>query len=107
MRIKIYQIDFNKEGAREFYQSIYFRRPSDKKFVFKCPNEKEFKKFYHQVYEYKLENMTVEEALEEVLRTFNFNRPYDFNGRKVSVSDVVSVDGKKYCCSNIEWIAMT
>lgn len=43
------------------------------------------------------------EILEELFEEFNMNRPSDFDGHSMSVSDVVTVDGIAYFCDSIGW----
>lgn len=47
---------------------------------------------YELVYSYEDENPD----LEEIFFKFNMERPEDFTGHSLSVSDVVEVNGKKY-----------
>lgn len=34
---------------------------------------------------------------------FNMNRPEDFTGHSLSVSDIVEIDGYKYYCDDVGW----
>ena len=38
---------------------------------------------------------------EKLYEMFNINRPADFTGHSMSVSDVVVLDGKAYYCNNV------
>ena len=50
---------------------------------------------YEVVYEGELDYPEMPDALEELFDIFNIRRPNDFEGRSMSVSDIVEVDGKK------------
>ena len=43
------------------------------------------------------------DALEELFKIFNIKRAKDFEGRSMSISDIVEVDGKNYYCDDIGW----
>lgn len=56
---------------------------------------------YNTVYEcVRSDDYTNEDAFEE----FNINHPSDFRSHSLSVSDMVSIDGKKYFCDSVGWI---
>ena len=45
-------------------------------------------------------------ALEELFEIFNVEsvrRPKDFEGRGMTISDVVEIDGKNYYCDFVGW----
>lgn len=49
----------------------------------------------------KQEGVTVYGVLEHIYHKFNVERPKDFNGHSLSVSDVVGLDGEYYFCDSI------
>lgn len=61
--------------------------------------------FYTKVYEGEVEDVTEERKknlLERLYREFNINRPQDFTGHSMSVSDVVVLDEfDPYYCDSI------
>lgn len=58
---------------------------------------------YEVVYEGELECSEISDALEELFEIFNVRRPEDFEGRSLSVSDIVEVDGENYYCDAVGW----
>ena len=60
-------------------------------------------KDYEVVYEGELDYLEMPDALEELFKIFNIKRPKDFEGRSMSISDIVEVDGKNYYCDDIGW----
>lgn len=46
---------------------------------------------------------TDEDVLEDLFIAFNENKPMHFKGRSLSVSDVVSLDGRAYYCESFGW----
>lgn len=46
---------------------------------------------------------TDEDALEDLFVAFNENKYVSFKGRSLSVSDVVSLDGRLYYCESFGW----
>ena len=58
---------------------------------------------YVPVWRGEIESETVHEALEKLFVIFNINRPKEFCGRSMSVSDVVMLDGKCYYCDSWGW----
>ena len=42
--------------------------------------------------------------LEDLFYKFNMERPEDFRGHSLSVSDVVSLEGKLYYCDSCGWV---
>ena len=62
---------------------------------------------YEKTYEGKLEDELVindeEVALELIFKMFNLNRPKDFKGHSLSVSDIVCLNGKKFYCDSWSW----
>lgn len=51
---------------------------------------------YKLIYSGEVEEDGTHEALEKVFRIFNINIPADFNGRSVSVGDVIKINGRYY-----------
>ena len=60
-------------------------------------------KDYEVTYEGELDYPEMPDALEELFKIFNIKRPKDFEGRSMSISDIVEVDGKNYYCDDIGW----
>ncbi len=59
---------------------------------------------YKEVYSGSLlKNKYDENNLEELFNIFNLDRPDDFTGHSLSVSDIVELDGKKYYCDSFSW----
>ena len=63
-------------------------------------------KDYEVVYEGELDYLEMPDALEERFKIFNIKRPKDFEGRSMSISDIVEVDGKNYYCDDIGWVEL-
>ena len=49
----------------------------------------------------------IENTLEELFEVFNVERPADFKGHSLSVSDIVELDGHYYYCDNVGWTDIT
>jgi hypothetical protein len=90
----------------EFCRQFAFRSFDDVK------SSRELKKeHYEKVYEGKYElsdcmekENSVISLLEDLFCMFNENRPSDFTGRSMSLSDIVVIDGKKqFYCDRIGW----
>lgn len=80
MRIKIYQIDLNKDDksvAFESYERLKDIQGSDK--------------INAAIYNYVYSGEVDAQNLEDVYRIFNIDRPENYVGRSLSVSDVVEV----------------
>ncbi len=61
---------------------------------------------YKRVYEGKIkntENKSKEGVLEDLYYIFNMKHPSDYRARSLSVSDVVTLDGKSFYCDDIGW----
>ena len=58
---------------------------------------------YVPVWRGVVESETVNGALEELFVIFNSNRPEQYCGRSLSVSDVVQLDDKNYYCDSFGW----
>ena len=61
---------------------------------------------YEVVYEGELDYLEMPDALEELFKIFNIKRPKDFEGRSMSISDIVEVDGKNYYCDGVGWVEL-
>lgn len=59
---------------------------------------------YEKVYEGNIDGKDDFHALEGLYKIFNCNRPKDFKGHSLSVSDVVELDGKYYYCDSFGWL---
>lgn len=57
---------------------------------------------YDKVYEFEMQSSS-EWRLDDLFEIFNTNRPSDFHGHSMSVSDVVEVDGVFWYCDDIGW----
>jgi hypothetical protein len=64
-------------------------------------------KDYTLTYEGEIEVEDVNKTLEDLFTKFNINRPADFKGHSLSVSDIVELDGKYYYCDNVGWTEIT
>ena len=58
---------------------------------------------YEVVYDGELDCPEMPNALEELFEIFNNKRPKDFEGRSMSISDIVEIDGKNYYCDFVGW----
>lgn len=86
--IKIYQIDMEKDT-----NGLMFRKWDYAKIMFDF-----------SIYEKKWEGKIKKEYnLEDVFEMFNLNRPQDFRGHSLSVSDIVYMDGKYFYCDSFGW----
>ena len=98
--IKIYQI--NNE-----------RDINDVKFLSTCLLESFNKEFDFSIYDEVWCGETDSGDLEEIYEEFNFNRPADFKGHSLSVSDIVQImdsDEKSngyYFCDSMGWVKLT
>ena len=89
MKYEIYQV---KEEQERFYAFVGFD------YVIKNFG-KVRRSCYDKVYEGEEENIT----LDDIFRKFNIERPIDFKGHSLSVSDVVIADGKAFYCDDFGW----
>ena len=93
MNYKIYQVDPNNcDYAFEWWSW------AEDRFNF---NDYELK------YEGEIEVDDVNKTLEDLFRIFNVERPSDFRGHSLSISDIVEIDGKYYYCDDIGWKDIT
>lgn len=102
-RVKIYQINFNKEGADEFYQIML-----NAKFIDESLKDSflknEFKQYYYQVYEFKLEQfgslaltgIFVNDTLSMIVQMIDQGTPANYHGRKISPTDIVQIGSDYY-----------
>ena len=59
---------------------------------------------YEKVYEGEIDmELEENEYLELLFRIFNVNRPSDFKGHSLSVSDIVVLNGEKFYCDSFGW----
>lgn len=96
-RFQLYQL---KDG--EEYHGIRFESLDQNKLHSNQLNKED----YVLVYEGDLSiysGDTVEEKLERLYQEFNVNKPVDFMGRSMSVSDVVVIDENAYYCDPIRF----
>lgn len=56
---------------------------------------------YDLVYSGTTENDS--SVLGELFERFNINRPHDFRGRSMSVSDIVEIDERYFYCDSYGW----
>lgn len=97
MTIKIYQATGNTDFDPSFMHFSIVRKA--------IPDLKEkLKEYYKEVYRYEKADSTNEMALlEKIYTKFNIDRPEDFKGHSLSVSDIVDLDGKLYYCDAYSW----
>ena len=58
--------------------------------------------WYDLVYEFDGEGF----ELDDIFEKFNIDRPDDFKGHSMSVSDVVGIDGRYYYCDSWTWVPL-
>ena len=94
--VEIWQV---KRDIDERHDISFMRYDFIKKQI---PNLKtEYKKYYDKVYEYTEDvNVKDEIYLEQVFEKFNLDRPDDFKGHSLSVSDIVKLNDKLYICDS-------
>jgi len=97
MIVEIFQV---KKDIDEVHDIIFM----DYQFVTKLVPDfiNTFKNYYNKVYEYNENtNLKDEDFLEEVFKKFNINRPDNFKGHSLSVSDIIILDNDRiwYCDS--------
>ena len=64
------------------------------------------RKDYEEVYQGEIEGNDPYVVLEQIYFTFNANRPSDFHGHSLSVSDIVVLDGREYYCDNVGFVQL-
>ncbi len=62
---------------------------------------------YNTIYEGEIKDNNPYEVLEQLFTMFNINRPEDFHGHSLSVSDVVELDGTNYYCDSQGWVKVS
>ena len=98
MNIKILQLDHSKMGEERFHKFGFSQyKTIDEAY----PNKTDLLKFYTQVYEivnYQPETMDTNEhsICEDIFVKFNMKLPSDFEGRSLSMSDIILVNDKRY-----------
>lgn len=94
MKVKIYQI-------RDIENTSYaFRSYGFAKMHGLSMND------YEEVYQTTTSRKDVFDALEDIFAKFNLNRPDDFKGRSLSVSDIVAIEDQLYYCDSWEWVKL-
>lgn len=94
MKIEIFQMRDDPDTARRAFQ------PSDK--VLNAAGRLP-RSLYQKVYEFESPTPL---ACEDVYVMFNINRPTEYSGRSVSVSDVVALEGVPFYCEPVGWTIM-
>jgi YodL-like len=96
MRYKIWQIALNKvEPAR--LPDILFAGLNEG--ALPDPSH------YSKVYEGDINQTNLQHALDQLFYKFNTNHPIGYQGRSMSVSDVVSFDGTHaFYCNPVGWL---
>ena len=62
---------------------------------------------YEKTYDGEIESgRYIENTLDNVFVKFNMNRPEDFKGHSLSVSDIVVLNGEKFYCDSLGWKAI-
>lgn len=90
MKYEIYQLNTELENGLEMLFMGYRWNTSE---GHQITSDK-----YNKVYEGEINKRSDGYELEHLFATFNLNRPADFKGHGMSVSDVVVLDGKAYYC---------
>ena len=64
---------------------------------------------YNLVYEGEIEvdPRDIEITLDNLFRIFNSDRPKDFKGHSLSVSDLVEIGNRFYYCDSLGWVDIT
>lgn len=93
MRIKIYQIDMDRDDERIAFESL----DNLKRYTGRAVVKREI---YDMAYECEVgEDVT----LEDIYCTFNMNHPEDYRARSISVSDVVETPAGLFFCDSFGW----
>ncbi len=48
----------------------------------------------------------IENTLDELFEMFNINRPRDYAGHSLSISDIVELNGDNYFCDALGWVKL-
>ena len=62
---------------------------------------------YELKYEGDIEVEDINKTLEDLFRIFNVERPSDFRGHSLSVSDIIEINDKYYYCDSVGWTEIT
>lgn len=89
MKYAIYQL------KREFNNKLFARYSLIEKFYGGVNIEE-----YNNLYEGEIEGESELDACENVYKKFNLNRPEDFKGHSLSMSDIVKVNENYYYCDS-------
>lgn len=102
--VKIWQVDTDKDNLPMYLPFQGYDR------ILRFSGEKSltremFKQWWHVVYEIpdyesKKKDMPV---LNDLFEMFNINRPDDFKGWSLSVSDIIQLNDKLYFCDTFGW----
>ena len=66
-----------------------------------------FDSLYDKIYETVIDNSGDDMAvLDAIFAEYNRKPPEDFKGHSISMSDVISIAGRKYYCDAIGWKAL-
>lgn len=100
MKIEIYQTKHDLPDEEEFsFMDYDFASRKIKDFA------RNWRKYYNFVYNYELDGKQSDAViLEECFERFNINRPDDYKGRSLSVSDIVIIDDTPYYCDPFGWL---
>lgn len=90
MKYLIYQLKEN-ERNRAFSSTSYLLKSGEIDSLDKI-NEESYNLIYEGTYRPEWESMDKNSILEEIFTIFNIERPADFKGHSLSVSDVVAFD---------------
>ena len=98
MRYTIYQIKRpTSDSEREIYRKYAF---TPLEWVDKVDLNR-----YTEVWTGKTnDSENVYEILEHLFTVFNINRPENFHGHSLSVSDIIEINNKYYYCDSIGWV---
>jgi hypothetical protein len=99
--IEIYQI--KSDIDENIYRKISFMRYD---MVNDVIDLHKFRDYYKKVYEFTqdFESTSDQIILDEIFAKFNIDRPDDFKGHSLSISDIVIIDDKAYFCDSWGWI---
>lgn len=90
MKIKIHQINSERDKQRAAFQSLERM-------------ERYGIKFDRSIYDCVFDGEVDAKGLEDIFYIFNMDRPEDFCGHSLSVSDIVEKDGKFFFCDSFGW----
>ena len=58
---------------------------------------------YELSYQGQIDSQDIESCKDDIYKMFNIDRPEDFTGRSLSVSDVIYIQGNYYYCDSFGW----